>query len=234
MKIVIYTFILAAFILQGYSQGFKEVKTAQDVIDNFILANGGIDNLRNIGSIKSIGKMEFGQTDIPVYIYVSEQYFYFNIDIPQFPFISSFDLKNKKGWTKVGAQIRDATEEEFNKNVDAAAAMMWKYYIDKDKYEVSYKLLQNETIKDKECFVVEFIRGENVLETVYFDPETFFRVKQIKDTQISDYSDFRNVSETGIYMPYLIKTGQGNITISSYVFNEEFDLSLLKKPKGEN
>ncbi|MCX7877702.1 MAG: hypothetical protein N2510_03560 [Ignavibacteria bacterium] len=234
MKNVMSILFLLIFILKVNSQGFKQVQSAQDVIDNYIEANGGADNLKSIKSIKTLGRMELAGMSAPVNIYVSERYFYFTIDIPMFSFSTALDLKEKKGWSKIGSKVTDVKDEEIDRNNEAAASMLWGYYVNKDKYGITYQLMQSEIINEKETYVVDFLKGEVVVETVYFDKETFLRVRQIKDNQMSDYSDFRNVSERGIYMPYLIKTQQGDIVISSYSFNDEFDRSLLKKPKGED
>jgi hypothetical protein len=70
------------------------------------------------------------------------------------------------------------------------------------------------------------------VQTVYFDTENFKRVKVVKGTMSSEYSDFRNVSGSGIYMAYKVSTTQGDVTVSKYEFNTKFDKKLLKKPES--
>jgi len=217
--------------LSVFGQTFKEVKTAQDVIDNYITANGGEDNLKSVKSIAMEGNMLIMGSDVPIKIYTGNNIFYMDFAHSQFGITMAMDTKNRKGWSKFGGKLKDATEQDIEKNKANIASSLWAYYVDKDKYGISYELLQNEKVDGKDAYTVDFKNKDSLIQTVYFDTETFQRVKQIKGNNTSEYSDLRNVDNSGIYMPYKIVTGQGEVIASKYLFNSKFDKKLLKKPE---
>ncbi|MCI0448682.1 MAG: hypothetical protein L0Y79_02715 [Chlorobi bacterium] len=223
--------LLLLFICSLTAQTFKEVKTAQDVIDNYIESNGGADNLREIKSILMEGTMNFMGSDVPIKFYSGNDIFYMNFSNSQFPMMVAADTKKKTGWSKFGEVVKDASSADIERHKNNIISTLWGYYIDKDKYDITYQLLQNEKVGDKDAYVVEFLNKDSIIQTVYFDTENFKRVKVVKGTMSSEYSDFRNVSASGIYMAYKVSTPQGDLTVTKYEFNTKFDKKLLKKPK---
>jgi hypothetical protein len=214
-----------------YAQEFKEVKTAQDVIDNYIIANGGADNLKKVNSIEMTGSMAFMGTTFPITVYTSYDYFYMNGGNDEFKMITAMNLKDMIGWQTMFGKTKDATIHEIEKNKVNIESMLWTYYTNKDKYGITYKLMQNEKVGEKDAYTVDFMVKDSVIQTCWFDTKTFYRVKQAKGKTTSEYSDFKNVESSGIYMAYTIKTNQGDIAVTGYKFNAEFDTSLLKKPE---
>lgn len=225
--------LLVLFCIAVNSQEFKEVKTGQDVVDNYITANGGMDNIKKINSIEMNGNMSFMGSSFPVKVYTSLDYFYMNADNPNFAFTIAINMKDNKGWQNMLGQVKDVPEKEVERNRINVESMLWSYYINPEKYGITYSLMQNEKIGDADTYVVDFMVKDSVLQTVYYDVKTFHKLKQVKGKSISEYSDIRNVNETGIYMSYSMKTNQGDVTVSEYRFNTEFDTKLLKKPAIE-
>ena len=223
--------IVLLISLTVYSQNFKEVNSAQDVIDNYIIANGGEDNLRKIKSVKIDATMESEGVTVPLTMYVSRRYYYFYLSLTGFDFGSAVDLKNKKGWSRMANLISDLTEENYRNTKQNAQAMMWEYYIDKDKHGISYRLLPEEEVNGTKTYVVEFIKSDEAFLTVYFDATTFHRLKQIKEGIETTYSDYRKISSAGLYAPYTITSDRGVVKVNQYTLNEKFDKSLLNKPK---
>lgn len=218
------------FVCALHAQNFKEVTTAQDVIDNYIEANGGVDNLRSIKSIEMKGNINAMGMDVPLTVYTSKDYFYMDAEHPQMGMTVMTDLSSNIGWTKFMGKISDAKEADIEKNRMNIESMLWTYYINKDKYGISYELMQNEKVGDNDTYVIDFRSGDSVIQTVNFDSKTFYRVKQVKGNTSSEYSEFKSVEGSGIFMPYVIKTNQGDVSVSSYRFNSDFDRKLLKKP----
>jgi len=218
------------FVSALHAQNFKVVTTAQDVIDNYIEANGGTDNLKSVESIEMKGNINAMGMDVPLTIYTSKDYFYMNAEHSQMGITVMTDLSSNSGWTKFMGKISDAKEADIEKNRMNIESMLWTYYINKDKYGISYELLQNEKVGDNDTYVVDFKSGDSVIQTVNFDAKTFYRVKQVKGNTSSEYAEFKSVEGSGIYMPYIIKTNQGDVSVISYKFNSDFDRKLLKKP----
>src|SRR5690349_7277010 len=225
---LVFSFI---FALTVNAQEFKEVKTGQDVIDNYIAANGGADNLKKVRSIEMKGDMTFMGATFPLTVYTSNEYFYMNGGTDDFKMIIATNLKDLTGWSVMFGKTTDATPKEVEKNKVNIESMLWTYYTDKDKYGITYKLMQNEEINGSKAYTIDFMVKDSVIQTCWYDTKTFHRVKQSKGKTTSEYSDFRNVEGSGIYMAYSIKTNQGDVAVTDYKFNTEFDTSLLKKPE---
>jgi len=223
--------LLFLFSCSLRAQTFKEVKTAQDVIDNYLEANGGADNLRGVKSVSMEGNMSLLGSDVPIKFYTGKNIFYMNFDHSQFAVTIAVDTKKEKGWSKFGEAIKDASPADIEEHKNNIISTLWGYYIDKDKYGMSYQLLQNEKVGDKDAYVIDFLNKDSVIQTVYFDSETFNRVKVVKSSMASEYSDFKIVGNSGIYMPYRVATGEGDVTVAKYEFNSKFDKKLLKKPE---
>lgn len=225
---VLFSFI---FALTVNAQEFKAVKTGQDVIDNYIAANGGVDNLKKIHAIEMNGNMTFMGATFPMTVYTSYDYFYMNGGTDEMRMIIATNLKDLTGWSVMFGKTKDATAKEIERNKVNIESMLWTYYTDKDKYGITYNLMQNEEINGSDAYTVDFMVKDSVIQTCWYDAKTFHRVKQSKGRTTSEYSDFRNVDGTGIYMAYAIKTNQGDVAVTNYKFNTEFDTSLLKKPE---
>lgn len=214
-----------------YSQNFKEVKTAQDVIDNYIEANGGKDNLRAVKSISMTGTINLMGKDVPLFVYLSKSILYFNLAGKEFAFTSALDIDNKIGWNKLGTQVKEMDENDIARNKENAETALWGYYTNKDDYGITYELMQNEQVNGKEAYVVDFNKKDTTVMTVYFDTKSFMRVKQHKIRQFSEYSDFKPVN--GVYMAYHINSEQGELKITDFEFNGKFDKKLLVNPENE-
>ena len=216
--------------IYGQNSEFKEVKTGDDVIENYITANGGRENLEKIKSIKMTGNVEAMGKTIPITVYTSHEYSYTNLDDPAFGFTFVADKKNKKGWQKAMGKVEDLPEDEFKKLEATFESGLWGHIIKKEKYNVNYELRGKDSVEGKPVYVIDFTREGKVLYTTYFDVSNFNRLKQVKNKEEVYFDDFRPVDDFGIKMPYGM-TQQALITVEKYEFNTEFDVSLLKKPE---
>lgn len=228
--------VLAVFftIFSAISQDFKPVKTAQDVVDNYIQASGGKDALASIESISMKGNMGDGEQKGTIVIYFSKKYVYMDINTSQFSMQQAIDVGKKKGWMKFGTMIKDLKEEEILKNSKNVEGSMWGNFIDPEKNGVKFEMLQNETIDGIECYVVDLIRDSLAASTSYFDMKTFNKVREIKGGMTNDFSDFREVGSTGIIMPYRIKSQTGDVAMTEIKFNSKFNKKLLTRPKDDS
>lgn len=220
-------------IFSGFSQDFKPVKTAQDVVDNYITASGGKDAVASVESISMKGNMGDGEQKGTIVIYFSKKYVYIDINTAQFSMQQAIDAGKKKGWMKFGSIIKDLKPEEIEKNSKNVEGSMWGNFVDPKKFGITYEMLQNETIDGKDCYVIDLIRDSLSSSTAYFDVNTFNKVREIKGGMTSDFSDFREVGSTGVIMPYNIKSQTGDVTITEIKFNSKFDKKLLTRPKDD-
>ncbi len=223
--------VLLSNIVFSQEKRFKEVKTAQDVIDNNMDANGGKENLMKIKSISITASASSEGGDYPFKMHIGSKIFYMNFTSPVFSFSLAYDGKNKKGWSKFGDKVTEMKKEQLDKYQQTVEASLWKYYYDREKYGISYELLENEKVDDKESYVVDFKKGEKVIYTVYFDTANYNRLKQVSENTTTTYGDFKEVNGTGIIMPYSIITQQSTLKASKIEFNKKFDSELLEEPK---
>lgn len=233
MKKILALFLLIFAVFNANSQNFKEVKTGQDVIDNYIIASGGKDALNDIESIRMKGKIGEGSESGSLEIYFSKNYVYMDIAMKEFTMKQAIDVKKKKGWTKFGDMIKDMTEEEIKKNTKNMDGSMWGNYVNPKEHGITYLLLQNETIDSTEYYTVDLLRDSMTVSTAYFDMKTFNKVKEIKAGMTSNFSDFRKVTDSDVIMPYKISSQTGDVTITKISFNSDFDTKLLKRPKDK-
>lgn len=233
MKIINGFFILVLLVFSVKSQDFKEVKTAQDVVDNYIIACGGADELMTVESISMKGKMGEGDQSGTINIYFSKKYVYMDINTEQFSMKQAIDITAKKGWVKFGTMIKDLNEEDINKNKKNIDGTLWSNFLDPKENGITFELLQNETVEGKDAYVVDLMRDSASITTAYFDAKTFYKVKEIKGGMTNEFSDFKKVGSTGIVMPYRIKSQSGDVTMTELKFNTKFDKKLLTRPKEE-
>jgi len=229
INIAICFLFLSNINLTAQQKEFKVVKAAQDVIDNYLIANGGRENLEKIKSIKMTGKVDAMGMVLPVSMYLSSRYFYMSAEDTAFGFSMAYDNKKKTGWTRMFGESKDMTAEEASKYDETVESALWGYYLDKEKFGITYELTQNQKADTINCYVINFSKGERVAYTVYFDTSNYNRVKNEKAGRVSLYGDFREVGSSGIKMPYAI-TQQGTVNVDKYEFNTKFDKNLLKKP----
>ncbi len=226
--------LTAVFVtLITYSQEFKTVKTAQDVIDNYITASGGEEALSEVKSIYMKGKFTGEGSEGSLEVYLGKSYVYLDIDMSVFKMKQAVDVKKNSGWVMFGNSVKDMSDEEIKKSSKNSEGSLWGYYLKPEEYGVSFQMMQNEEVSGKDSYVIDLIQDSATLLTAYFDTKTFNKIKQVKGNDNSEFSDFRKVGSTGVTMPYSIKNKGGDVEVSVMKLNSKFDKKLLKKPEIE-
>ncbi len=234
MKNLIIVFILFFTALTINAQDFKPVKTAKDVIDNYITAIGGSDALKEVESISMKGRIGEGDESGTLDIYYSSKYVYMDINMKQFTMLQAIDMVKKKGWMKFGKMVKDLKEEEIMKNKKRIDGSMFGKYLDPAANNITFELLQNEDVNGTDCYVIDIIQDSLSSSTEYFDSKTFNKVKENKGGMTSTFSDFKKVGSTDVIMPYRITSQTGDVTIAEIKFNSKFNKKLLTRPKDED
>jgi hypothetical protein len=221
-------------IFQSLSQDFKSVKTAQDVIDNYIASSGGEEAISEVKSMYMKGKFEGEGHTGSLEIFFGKSYFYMDINMSVFQMKQAVDFKKKSGWVMFGNSVKDMNEEEMNRSMKSSEGSLWGYYLEPAKYGITYQMMQNEEVSGTDTYVIEFIQNSATLLTAYFDIKSFNKIKQIKGNDVSEFTDFRKVGSTDVIMPYSIKNKNGDVAVEEIKLNSKFDKKLLKKPVIEN
>lgn len=223
--------IILILSVKLFSQDFKPVKTAQDVIDNYITSNGGEENMKKIKTVTTKGIVSAMNMDFPLTVFISSYYFYMKLESESFGMTQLVDFKKKTGWMSFMGQVKELTDEEVTRAERSMGGALWKYYLEKERYEVSYKLLQDDTADGKDCYVVEFSVKDSVIYSVYFEKKTYYRLKLDDSRTTTSYYDIKEAGTSGIYLPFKINQAQGIINVSKYEFNKKIDKKLLEKPE---
>lgn len=234
MKKIILLVVLCVFSISTRAQEFKEVKTAQDVIDNYLKAIGGVDALKEINAIYMKGKManaELNGDKGGIEIYFSDRYVYMNMSSTVFTMKQAIDFKKKKGWTMFGDVLKDMKQEELERSKNSIEGTLWGNFLYPEERGVTYLLLENEQVNGSEAYVVDLVKDGASFQTVFFDTKTFLKVKDATSTVSTEFADFKVTGDLKIIMPYLIKNKGGDVVLSEIKFNSNFDKKLLNKPE---
>jgi len=234
MKKIILLVLLCFSTLAVKTQDFKEVKTAQDVVDNYLLAVGGADALKEVKSIQMKGKMasaEMNGENGGIEIYYSDKYVYMNISTAMFSMKQAIDFDKKKGWTLFGEMFKEMNEEELQKSQKSIEGTLWGNFLNPKASGITYLMLENEHVDGKDAYVIDLVKdGANFL-TVFFDTKTFLKIKDAGSTTMTEYADFKETGDLKIVMPYTIKNKAGDVVLTEIKFNSKFNKKLLKKPE---
>lgn len=234
MKKIILLVVLCVFSSFTRAQEFKEVKTAQDVIDNYLLAIGGVDALKQVKAIHMKGKMatdELNGQNGGIEIYYSEKYVYMNISTAVFTMKQAIDFGKKKGWTMFGEALKDMKQDELERSKNSIEGTMWGNFLYPGERGVTYLLLENETVNGSDAYVVDLVKDGASFQTVFFDTKTFLKVKDATSTVSTEFADFKVTGDLKITMPYTVKNKAGDVLLTEIKFNSKFDKKLLKKPE---
>src|SRR4030095_4307251 len=216
-----------------FSQTFKEVKTAQDVIDNYIEAVGGKSALEEVKTIRMKGSIEGMGQGASLNIFFSNDYFYLEISSAMFQMKQAADYNNKKVWSVFGSSTKDMTSQELAKSKKNIESALWQYVLNPEKFGIKYEMLQNEKVNGNDVYVIDFKTDDSVVSTNYYDTKTFMKLRQVSGSDDSEYSDIREVGSSKVKMPYAIKNQSGDVVFSEIKLNEKFDKKLLKKPEKQ-
>ncbi len=233
MKVIIHIFCLVISIACINAQDFKPVKSAQDVIDNFIAATGGAENMKKVKSIKATGHVSGKVKDDLFTYYIGRDVFYIKYTSPEMTVIEAFDTEKNKGWISFAGKLVDFDYKYIPMMKLLVDAALWHFYYDKDKYYITYQLKDDEKVNNTDCYVVDIMQNGDFVETDYFDKQNFNKLKQeIAEERITwQFSDYNDSGYSGLTMPFGMYMKLGEFKITDYKFNTSFDKKLLEKPK---
>lgn len=237
MKSLIAVIILTASLHSAYSQDkFKEVTTAQDVIDNFITAIGGSDKIEEIRSETVTGDLNVQGMEIGFMTFRNDTLTFTKAE-GEAHGTNMLLLKsvttNSSAWEYQMTGIKDYEGEELlNKQIDMITGNIG-FVLNYDKLGYSFELEGTDTVNGKPCYRLILSKDGKNLRTNYYDKETFYLLKFVKPNDASiDIYDYKEVSG-GIYRPFkIIQNSPMELTITfrEYVFNKMIDTDLLSKP----
>ena len=199
--------------------------TANSVIDKYIKAIGGRENLEKVKDKTTVmsGSVQGMNIKMTIYQKVPNKIKQ-ELDAGVIKQETYYD--GKKGIVLSGGNTVDITGEALE--TIKYQAMMHPIYII-DSINVKTKLLGVEKVNGKDAYKIEVTlpNGKNWIE--YFDPDTGYKIKDSQDitvpqgtfTKVNEYSDFKDVD--GVMYPFKLKQTTGpqslEMTISSIKVN---------------
>lgn len=208
--------------------------TGNDVLDKYIEAIGGIEDLKIIQDRTT--KMEGEVQNIPITItaYQKEPNLLKQV-IKAGAMEQAIIFNGEKGVMQAGGQNMEITGDELEKlKFEASLAFLLNY----KSRGVNAELKGIEKISDQDAYKIILTLPSGTKWTQYFSSETGLKLRELKIittpqgsfTQTSDYSDYREVK--GVKYPYSIKQTLGpqkiELKVTSLEVNMGMDESLFE------
>lgn len=236
MKKILIFFILVISVITAYTQEkFKEVNTAEDVVDNYVTAIGGAEKIREINSETLTGQLIIQGMEIGFMTFRNDTMSFINAEGmahgTNMILLKSLTT-NTFGWEYQMNGLRDYEGDELLKKQRELITGNISFVLNYKSKGYEFELKGTDTLNGKLCYKVELLKDGNVVRTSYYDHESFLLKEYFtpNDTRI-EFDDYREVS--GIYRPFkYIQKSPMELTIvfKEYIFNKMIDPDLLSKP----
>lgn len=212
------------------------------IINAYFKNSGGIDNWKNLQSMKIKAVMDQGQMQLKMTIYQTRDNMQrVEVQMQGQTIIQAHD--GETGWMinpMMGSQSPVKMPQEMFEQMNQQK--FESEFLDYKKKGHSVELEGTEAIEGHEAYKVKLTKQNGDIEYYFFNVENYVPVMQRQvvkygpgkgqqtDTYIGDYRDVN-----GFLMPYYIDTrmnGQSvmKMTVEEYILNEDIDRSLFKMP----
>lgn len=209
---------------------FIPVNTAEDVIENYVTAIGGRDNLGKLESViiegtNIVDSLEIFQTD-----YISYDIFYEKIKRKKDISIEYFNFDDNTGWHQNTDTLYKARGNKIilviaDKTEMISYRFYWYLYLNNEDNDLTYKF--NKSVNDSNTYCIDVIKDKNIFQIAYFNKTNFILEKTAYDGYETKYKEYKEIKKYGIILPYLYESNY-TLTITNYKFNSKFDKALLK------
>jgi len=237
---LLYTLAIFCLILNTSfaDDKFKKVKTAEDVIHNYIIAIGGKDRLAKINSVEFNGNLSVMNMSADLLVYQAKNTLYTEIkgDMLNVKMVIDGD----KGWNSQNGELKILSAEEVKAENERLSYQGFPFYLNFENTGVKAELLNRDSISGKPVYTLNYTKDGKFIRTEYFDSHTFLILKSkspapegqksMGDFIKSEFSDYKEVPGTGIIRPFTISQ-MFKMEIWEYKFNIEIDRKLLIAPE---
>jgi hypothetical protein len=217
---------------------FSYAQTADEVIDKHLAAIGGKEKLLTLSSVVMEGTLTVQGMEIPVkltQVHNKGQ----RVDISAMGMNGYIIQTATEGWTympfqgqtKAEATPAEVVKETSDAQIDAQGILL--NYKDKGH---AVEFLGKEDVEGTECFKLKVTMKNGLVQTLFFDPSTYFNIKTITKSKASGqeveqtqtYSNFKKIDE-GFTFPFAMTGfGPGELVITKIEVNKPVDESLFK------
>jgi outer membrane lipoprotein-sorting protein len=191
---------------------YLSAQNADVVIKKYVAFIGGEKNWKNVETLTTSGKYNYGGIEFPFTAYAKAPNLYkFIVPLEGKYYAQAFD--GEKGW-KIDAFKNETSPTMLTGK--AAQSMANEADVELEGVFIDYKskghtvtIERKDTVDGKNCVVLKLVRRNGDAESYYFDESTFALVLKIapsknaelQGTQLTtSYSDYRDVN--GIKIPF--------------------------------
>jgi hypothetical protein len=216
--------LLLVFVL-AFSQ-WSFAQTAKEIIDKNIELSGGLTNWKLLNSVFLQGKVILGIKDeYPIKIY------------QQRPNLTKtvLTINNKEtaieGYDGVKGYAMNYATNKLQEYADYKPESFDNDFIDWENKGFEAKYLGKEKIGNLYCYKVELTKNVNK-NIYYFDSKTYMLLREIKNDETLDYSDYRKAGN--LAMPFRIesssakKDGDYVMLLNKIEINKVFPANIFK------
>ena len=210
--------------------------TAKNIIDNYIKAIGGEDNIQKVYDRATVMKSKINDKNLTITIYQK-----LPDEMRQIVDFGTFKQNiyyiGTKGVMVVGGKTLDVQGSELEK---LKYESMLHFLVNLDSLGIKLQLDGASQVNGKEAYKVKMILPSGAKWIQYFDSKSWFKVKETKEiivaqgtfVQDSYYSDYREVD--GLKYPFSVKQDIGTQHVDSEVESIKVNNGLNDKLFKEN
>ncbi|MBX7045628.1 MAG: outer membrane lipoprotein-sorting protein [Ignavibacteria bacterium] len=230
----IYTLIFWSLIFSfQFSSLYSQTLTSDEIVNKYINAIGGADELKKIKQFCFTGKavlMGHVEGSITFYEDSDAKCMFSLISGEGFNVKSYFDMN--KGWTMQNDVKEEATPEQMEKLKITVEDGTLFYLGDFQSRGIKTELLGEEKIDKNDCYKIKFTRNGKEKNVQYIDKKTFLavRIESVSSKGnpiVLNYSDYKEVPGTNYKLPYSFERGPMKGTIDKYELNVPLSAKLI-------
>ncbi len=233
MKKISFLILTAAMSLASVIS--VKAQTADEIISKHLAATGGEANWKKINSVKMIGSVNAGGTEIPITI-TNIQKKAFRMDMV-FNGMNNYQIiTNTEGWSyfpAYGQPKPEATPAETLKQAQESLDLMPMVDYKSKGIKVAY--LGKDDVEGTECHKLKFTYASGKEETIYIDASNYYHIRSVikanangkEVEQTSNFSNFQKLPE-GVVFPMSVDEGMGAFAIKTIEVNKPIDESIFK------
>lgn len=222
-----FTFAQVNSSLDSSISGNHKKITAEKIIENYLTALGGRNELNKINNRKIFltGKVQNVKVKMVVYQKEPNKY-YQKVSLGNTVQKTIFD--GKKGFVIIDDNVTELLDDDLEKLKFEAVMQLLPLL---DAYNVKADFITEKIINGKKCYKIILTFPSGMKWTQFYDAETSLKIKELKpvaapeDTIIQEtfFDDYREIE--GIKYPFNIKQNLG-------IFNYEFTVDSIKINTG--
>lgn len=222
-----------------------EVKSADDVIGNYLTAIGGKSKLKEIFSYRITGIANFFGYKVNYDEFADSNRYYLNTGNDTIN-ILKLAINDTIRWVLTEKEGKDTVtdfsgEHHANWNKYLIQYNFFYFFLNYQKYGLNLKLDSMKNTNDSTLYEITFSKSDTVKCIAAFDKNNFFlkkfTVKTIYEiifgsSQLSyEFDDYKVVNNTGIIMPFtIVRNEMIPVEITNYSFNSKIGQKFFQKP----